>query len=88
MDVLRVLADADKPQTGNEIGYALGLEGPMAYKGWHGTAKMGPAQRVIGCLNGLRARGLIDFGARPDGWSGTAYYITEAGRTALAERED
>lgn len=49
--------------TANQIAYALGFEnapskgGPGAGRG--GGAGTGPAQRVIGSLNGLKGRGLV-----------------------------
>lgn len=46
---------------------------------------MGDAQRVIGSLNGLVKRGLVTFGRRADGLTGTAYRLTETGRTAATE---
>lgn len=38
-----------------------------------------PAQRIIGSLNGLAKRGLVVLTSRPDGLSGSAYCLTEAG---------
>lgn len=47
-----------------------------------------PAHRIISSLTGLRKRGLVTWGQRHDGYSGTAYRLTEEGRdaaTALAD---
>ena len=85
-DVLRALLRADKPLTGNAIGTACGFragynERTKSDHTTHAGKVQGPAQRVIGALNTLRKRGLIDFGRRPDGLSGTAYTLTPKGRT-------
>lgn len=84
-DVLRALLRADKPLTSNAIGTACGFragynERTKSVHTTHAGKVQGPAQRVIGALNGLRKRGLIDFGSRPDGLSGTAYSLTTKGR--------
>ena len=76
-EVLRALVRASKPLTGNQIGSACGLRSSRAT---HAGKFQGPAQRVIGALNALRRRGLIDFGDRPDGLSGTAYSLTTKGQ--------
>ena len=76
-EVLRALVRATKPLTGNQIGSACGLR---CTRSTHAGKVQGPAQRVIGALNALRRRGLIDFGSRPDGLSGTAYSLTTRGR--------
>jgi hypothetical protein len=85
-DVLRALLRADRPLTGNAIGSACGFRGgynerTKSVHTTHAGKVQGPAQRVIGALNALRRRGLIDFGNRPDGLSGTAYGLTPKGRT-------
>ena len=89
-EVLRALLRATKPLTGNEIGTACGLRGgynerTKSVHTTHAGKVQGPAQRVIGCLNALRKRGLINFGSRPDGRSGTAYVLTPKGRAFCAE---
>jgi hypothetical protein len=89
-DVLRALLRADKPLTGNQIGTACGFRGGYneRTKSVHTTRAgkvQGPAQRVIGALNALRKRGLIDFGSRPDGFSGTAYTLTPKGHKFCQE---
>ena len=89
-EVLRALLRATKPLTGNQIGTACGLRGgynerTKSVHTTHAGKVQGPAQRVIGCLNALRKRGLIDFGSRPDGLSGTAYYLTPKGRAFCTE---
>lgn len=82
--VLRLLANTVQPMTGNQLGRAIGFHtGQDHGKHSHNGRAMGPAQRVIGSLNGLRARGLADLGSRPDGLSGTAYSITKAGQDWL-----
>lgn len=74
--------------TPNEIGSKLDLPPARRVHGpWAG--QMGPAQRVIGTLNGLHSvRGLISHASRRDGLSGSAYRLTLAGiERALALRE-
>ena len=64
------------------IAYGIGMDKlPLitAYKGWSGTAVMNPAQRIISSLGGLEKRELIQSAPRPDGMSGSAYRLTEAG---------
>ena len=85
-EVLRALVRANKPLTGNQIGIACGFragynERTKSVYTTHAGKVQGPAQRVIGALNALRRRDLIDFGSRPDGLSGTAYSLTPKGRT-------
>lgn len=85
--VLSMLANAEWPMTGNQLGRAIGYRlGQDPGKHSHNGRAMGPAQRVIGSLTALRSRGLVDFGSRPDGLSGTAYSITKAGREWLARK--
>jgi len=89
-EVLRALLRADKPLTGNAIGSACGFRGgynerTKSVHTTHAGKVQGPAQRVIGALNALRKRGLIDFGSRPDGLSGTAYSLTSKGREFCKE---
>ena len=92
-DVLRALLRANTSSlTGNEIGRACGFssggynERTKSVHTTHAGKVQGPAQRVIGCLNALRRRGLIDFGgSRSDGRSGTAYYLTQKGRDFCRE---
>lgn len=74
--------------TPNEIGAKLDLPPARRARGpWAGN--MGPAQRVIGTLNGLHnVRGLISHAQRRDGMSGSAYRLTQAGiERASALRE-
>ena len=85
-EVLRALVRANKPLTGNQIGTACGFragynERTKSVHTTHAGKVQGPAQRVIGALNALRRRGLIDFSSRPDGLSGTAYTLTAKGKT-------
>lgn len=89
-EVLRALLLADRPLTGNAIGTACGFrsgynERTKSVHTTHAGKVQGPAQRVIGSLNALRKRGLIDFGNRPDGLTGTAYSLTSKGRAFCKE---
>lgn len=79
-EVLRALVLANRPLTGNQIGQACGFRAGRDTRHTHAGKVQGPAQRVIGALNALRRRGLIDLGDRPDGLSGTAYALTTKGR--------
>lgn len=80
--VLEVLAEARRPMTANEIGRAVGAPSSRRVKGpWAGP--QAPSQQVVPCITGLRRRGLVSFGPRPDGQSGSADRITAAGRAAL-----
>lgn len=83
--ILGVLADAGgRPVTPNDIGWALGFqpgEHKLFRKGHQRS--MGPAQKVIGSLNGLKRRDYIRPTRRQDGLSGTAYWLTSTGRSAL-----
>ena len=93
LDLLRVMREAyvawcagesmDYPMTPNSIAYAMGYRPGDAKSANHGrgntTRVMGPAVHVNTALTALRKRGLVTFGARPDGLSGTAYSLTEAG---------
>lgn len=65
------------------IAYGIGItKGPRRRRGpWSGYQS--PAQHIISSLTGLRRRGLIGFGSRSDGLSGTAYTITAEGRATL-----
>ena len=89
-EVLRALRRSDKPLTGNQIGVACGFRpgSNERTKSVHTTRAgrvQGPAQRVIGALNALHKRKLVDFGSRDDGLNGTAYYLTEEGRAFCRE---
>ena len=92
LEVLRVLAVAHEEAkaegyyyrlgrnrlTPNQIGQSCGFRtGSDRYS--HNGKMMGAANRVNFSLTRLRELGYVDFGARPDGRSGTAYYITGAG---------
>jgi hypothetical protein len=77
----------------NVIAITMGLDGPerrgrfVNGKGnW--TGHMAPAQRIISTLRSLEARGLVYFAAREDGYSGSAYGLTDAAREALTERRE
>lgn len=84
--VLRFLDRADKPQTPNEIGHALGFRPGDAKSAnlphQNTTRTMGVAVHVTTSLTALRKRGLVYITRRPDGLSGTAYEITEEGSKA------
>lgn len=89
-DVLRALARTSQSLTGNQIGTACGFRPgsnprTKSVHTTHAGKVQGPAQRVIGALNALRRRGLIDFGSRSDGYSGTAYFLTPKGRAFCRE---
>jgi hypothetical protein len=77
----------------NDIARAMGFRnGGHGGRGQGGRGKghrvFGPAQKIIPTLNGLRGRGLIDFGERRDGLSGSAYSLSADGRgEALRLRE-
>lgn len=86
--ILEVLAeDPDATLSPNTIGYRIGVAPVSGGRGQGGRGRghrvFGPAQRIIFPLNRLRELGLIDFAPREDGKSGTAYYITTAGKDAL-----
>lgn len=84
-DELHACRRSRYPMTGNEIGASLDLPDVRRQRGpWAG--RMGPAQRVIGTLNGLRnARGLVGVTTRRDDRSGTAYMLTEEGLKVARE---
>lgn len=70
--------------TPNSLAMRLGFDNAPSKGGGLGSGRgsgagTAPAQRVIGSLNGLRARGLVGFGRRDDGLAGTAYELTRAG---------
>lgn len=82
--ILELLADEDeRVLTPNAIGYKLGVERVVGGSGQGGRGRghrvFGPAQRVIFPLNRLEALGLVFTVSRPDGLSGRAYGITDAG---------
>ena len=96
--VLRAMAYLDgesrypRAHTPNQIGYQAGakrVEGSGRGNGrGSGHRVFGPAQQIIPTLTSLRKRGLIGLTSRPDGWSGTAYYLTDAGERSLYRRLD
>jgi len=49
----------------------------------HTGKRMGPANRVNFAVTALERRGLVRYARRPDGLSGGAYEITDAGLSAL-----
>jgi DNA-binding PadR family transcriptional regulator len=84
VQVLQALADEKRAMTPNNIARKIGFHtGQDAGRHSHNGRSMAPAQRVIGPLTRLRARGLVSMGSRSDGLSGTAYAITESGRAEL-----
>lgn len=66
-------------------GFTSGQDGGRS---GHDGRRMSEAQRVIRPMTVLESRGLIRWGRRTDGLSGSAYAITEAGRRALADLEN
>lgn len=81
LEVLRALVKADgRSMTGNELGRACGFAvgQPIGHHARDGRS-MGPAQRVIFAIVGLKNRGLVGYGTRRDRLSGTAYCLTAAG---------
>jgi hypothetical protein len=93
LDVLRVLDKAGlEGMTPNAIGTALDLPRVFGGRGAGGRGRghrtFGPAQRVIFTLTRLRDLGLVDYGPRADGRTGTQYFITDAGQEALEEIEE
>jgi DNA-binding PadR family transcriptional regulator len=54
----------------------------------HNGKWLGPAQRIISALTSLRRQELVVLRVRPDGLSGSAYAITEAGRAVLRSRSN
>lgn len=86
LGVLRVLAKADEPMTCNAIGHALGFTHGMHDDRYsHNGKRMGAANRVNFAVSRLEHLGLVQFGRRPDGLSGTAYRITVEGTHALQQ---
>ena len=78
-NALNVLG-ADYRMTPNHIATSLGLAGKAGTGG-------APANRINFALTRLEHLGLVHYARRPDGLSGTAYYITEAGREALSKEQ-
>lgn len=97
LGILRVLAAEarrDPPLSGamtcNAIGSALGFRHggrPSEYGVRYARdgRVMGPANRVNFAVTRLVDLGLVRFAHRPDGMSGTAYEITEAGLRAAED---
>lgn len=91
VEVLRTLANHHpRTMTPNELGYSLGFR-PARSKGGLGSGRgggagTGVAQRVNFSIIALRKLGFVDFGWREDNLTGTAYRITDAGKTHLAMR--
>jgi hypothetical protein len=82
--LLALLARDPNPMTGNELGLAVRAARVRRGGGtWSGY--QGPAQRIIPVITSLRRRGLIWHVRRPDGLSGTADVLTEAGRAVARE---
>lgn len=63
----------------SHIAAGIGIDkGPRRNRGpWSGYQN--PAQFIIASLTSLRRQGMIGRAPRPDGLSGTAYYITKKG---------
>lgn len=77
--------------TGNAIAYRVGIRHAMEYprSGNHGSGnvarQMSHATRVTPGITALRNRGLLTFGRRSDGLSGTADHLTRAGEARVRE---
>ena len=67
-------------ETPNGIGYSVGVQprGGAQYR------SRGPGSIIAQQLTMLKRERLIAHAGRPDGLSGTAYYITERGQAAIA----
>lgn len=84
IDAMRRL-EAEHPRrtafTPNEIADAV--EPPLAMAGYgnnsrkNGLRRMALATRITPALTSLRNQGVVEFGPRDDGYSGTAYYLVE-----------
>jgi hypothetical protein len=86
LEVLRALHKSARAMTGNEIARACGYDrGQNANRHAHDGRAMGPAQRVIFPLIGLRSRGLVGHASRRDGLSGGAFILTDRGRAFCRE---
>lgn len=89
LSVLYAMRELGDDRTPNEIGAQAGAK-PVTGGGRPGRGRghrtFGNAQQIIPVLTSLRKRGLIEFGYRRDGRSGTAYSLTAAGRDLLRKR--
>lgn len=85
--LLILLAAEERGQwamTANAIGYRVGAPRSRRVRGpWSGL--QAPSQQVVPAIVGLRKRGLVTFGSRPGGLSGTADRLTDAGRAKARE---
>jgi hypothetical protein len=79
---LLVFLNADGPLTGNEVGMGmvrLGHVIPSNRRHSHNGKYMGEGSMVAPVLTSLRRRGLTRGAPRPDGLSGSADVLTDAG---------
>lgn len=84
VDILLLLDEQGGAWTANQIGIALGYPRSQRRRGpWSGY--QAPSQQVVPAIVGLRRRKLLTHAERPDGLSGTADRITEAGRAKARE---
>lgn len=78
MLVLLEGCDIEFGMTPNWIGIKCGFQ-TGSDRHAHDGRMMGPANRVNACITGLEQRGLVSFGRRRDGLSGSAYRLTSTG---------
>lgn len=87
--ILRALDEKDRALSAAQVAHAVAQRHPMKLPTWgkngHGNGLRRPslAVRVTPGIIRLRERGLIVMTVRPDGRSGTADVITDAGRAYL-----
>lgn len=78
LGMLELQEGGERSATPNNIGRQCGYDRGMAKPGRLARSS-GEAIHVTTALTALRKRGLIAFGRRPDGLSGTAYGLTQLG---------
>lgn len=91
--VLAWLYDNRGAHPPSHIAYGIGMDQLPAVTGSGSGAGRGsghrvfnPAQRIISSLTGLVARKLVGHRRRPDGRSGVAYAISDAGARRIRAR--
>lgn len=86
LEVLRAHSETEEGRLyglpANTIGHRIGFR-TGSDRHAHDGRMMGAANRVNGSLQGLERRGLVGWGPRRDGLSGTAFKITQPGLEAL-----
>lgn len=83
LEVLQTSASrGHSSQTPNDIASQMGDLKPKP-KLSHNGKQMGGGSLITFTIQALERRGYVGWGSRPDGLSGTAYFITQAGRQAL-----